>query len=41
MIDNLVTSFQEMVNAIPVEKVGMVILIAVVGYGIYSLISEL
>lgn len=41
MIDNLVTSFQEMVSAIPVEKVGMGILIAVVGYGIYSLISEL
>lgn len=41
MIDNLVTSFQEMMHAIPVEKLGAGILICVVVYGIYSLISDL
>lgn len=41
MIDNLVNSFQEMMGAIPAEKIGAGILVAVIGYGIYSLISEL
>ena len=41
MIDNLVNSFHEMVSAIPVEKVGMGIIIAVVGYGIYAFITDL
>ena len=41
MIDNLVSRFHELVGAIPVEKIGVGIIIAVVAYGIYAFITDL
>lgn len=41
MIDNLVNSFHELMGAIPIDKIGMAIIVGVVGYGIYAFITDL
>lgn len=41
MIDNLTNSFHDLMSAIPVEKIGVAIIVCVVIYGLYVFINDL